>query len=110
MLVRIWRTRVDPTREEEYIRFTEEFSRPMFQQAPGCLTAVFLNRPPHFGALSYWTDDDALAAFLSSPIYLDTVRRLEETGLLTSQSKSEVFSVHGGFVGDLVLGPPSREP
>jgi len=110
MLIRIWRTRVDPAREEEYIRFTEEYSRPMFQQQPGCLTAVFFNRPPHFGALSYWTDDAALEAFLKSPIYRDTVRRLEETGLLTGRSKSEVFAVHGGFVGDLVLGPASREP
>ncbi|MGH2617439.1 MAG: hypothetical protein ACRDJC_19570 [Thermomicrobiales bacterium] len=82
----------------------------MFQQQSGCLTAVFLNRPPHWAALSYWTDDDALAAFLRSPTYLDTVLRLEETGLLTGRSSSEVFAVHGGFVGDLILGPASREP
>jgi quinol monooxygenase YgiN len=109
MLVRIWRTLVDPAREAEYVAFTQEYSLPMFRQQPGCLGVLFLNAPPNWGALSYWQNDAALAALATSPIYLKTVRQLDETGLLIGPSSVEVFAVHGGFVGNLILDVGTRE-
>ena len=52
MLVRIWRTQVDPFREAEYVAFTQDYSLPMFRQQPGCFGVLFLNAPPDWGALS----------------------------------------------------------
>ena len=109
MLVRIWRTRVDPAREAEYVGFAQEYSLAMFRQQPGCLGVLFLNAPPDWGALSYWQNDAALAALDTSPTYLETVRRLDETGLLVGPSSVEVFAVHGGFVGDLILDAGTQE-
>ena len=109
MLVRIWRTQVDPFREAEYVAFTQDYSLPMFRQQPGCFGVLFLNAPPDWGALSYWQTDAALAALATSPIYLKTVRQLDETGLLIGPSSVEVFAVHGGFLGNLILDVEIRE-
>lgn len=110
MIVRLWRTRVDPAREEEYVQFTENHSLPMFQQQPGCLGVLFLNMPPEWGALSYWENEDAIAALANSPTYRQTVRLLEETGLLVGRASVKVFAVHGGFMGATVLETGRREP
>jgi hypothetical protein len=109
MLVRLWRTRVDPTREAEYVSFDQDYSLPMFQQQPGCFGVLFLNTPPDWGSLSYWEDDAAIAGLASSRTYLDTVRQLESTGLLIGPPSAEVFAVHGGFVGKLTLDAGRRE-
>ncbi len=109
MFVRLWKTRVDPSREEEYVRFTEYHTLPMLQHQPGCLGALFLNWPPKWGILSYWQDEDAMSTHASSPAYLQTMRRLEETELLIGKSSVEVFAVHGGFMGSTIMETGRRE-
>ena len=109
MLVQIWRTQVDPAREAEYVDFNQEHLLPMFRRQPGCLGVMFLNAAPDWGALSLWQNDVALAALTTSPSYLETLRQLDETGLLIGRSSVEDFAVHGGFVGNLILDVGTRE-
>ena len=107
MIVRIWRTRVDPEREEEYERFTQEHSLPMFHQQRGLLGVLLLHGPEEWAALTMWESMAAVEALESSPTYAKTVHRLEGSGLLTGEQSVEVFEVHGGFLrGDPPLDIP----
>ncbi len=104
MIVRIWRTQVDPTREEEYERFTQEHSLPMFHQQKGLLGVLLLHGPEDRAALTMWESVAAVEALESSSTYAETVHRLEGSGLLMGEHSVEVFEVHGGFLrGDSPL-------
>ncbi len=98
MILRIWRTEVDPARMEEYEEFEREISTPMFQQQPGVLGVLFLRSENDCVALSLWKDMDAVEALATSPTYLETVDRLLSTGLLRDKQTLEVLRVEGGLI------------
>jgi heme-degrading monooxygenase HmoA len=77
VIVRIWRTRVAPDREEEYERFTQEHSLPMFHQQKGLLGVLLLHGPEDRAALTMWESMAAVEALESSPTYAKTVHRLK---------------------------------
>ena len=57
MIVRIWRTGVDRSRLEEYARFEEERSLPMFSEQPGLIGVFFLREgEARAAALTLWED------------------------------------------------------
>lgn len=98
MLLRIWRTGVDPHRWSEYARFEREHSLPMFRQQPGCRGVLFVRSSEGSGAAacSFWDDQEAIDQLAKSPTYQATVGRLRGTGLLTGTQSVEVFKVAGG--------------
>ena len=98
MLLRIWRTGVDPRRWDEYAQFEREHSLPMFRSQSGCRGVLFVRLPQGVGAAacSFWDDNKSIEALKSSPTYQATVTRLLSTGLLTGDQTVEVFEIAGG--------------
>ena len=97
MIVRIWRTRVDPARTGEYERFADERSLPMFRQQTGFRGVLFASgEKTERAVLSFWEDAAALEALGRSPTYRETVDALVASGILTGEQTVEVLDVHGG--------------
>jgi heme-degrading monooxygenase HmoA len=96
MIARIWRTQVDSTRLEEYQRFAETYSLPMFRAQGGFLGVLFVGVESERAVISLWEDAEAAAALDSSPSYRETVARISAAGFLSGGSSVEVFEVHGG--------------
>ena len=86
MFVRIWRARVDPARLDEYERFVEAHSRPMFADQQGFLGAIFSRQGYEVAVLSFWRDEAAVRALQTSASYRRTATMVEETGLLHTVS------------------------
>ncbi|MGE5803870.1 MAG: hypothetical protein ACM358_16625 [Gemmatimonadota bacterium] len=104
MLLRIWRTGVDPARWAEYARFEQEHSLPMFRQQSGCRGVLFGRLAGGSGAAacSFWDDQAAIEQLATSQTYKATVARLLATGLLAGSQSVEVFEIAGGAV-ELIL-------
>lgn len=103
MLLRIWRTGVDPNRWDEYARFEREHSAPMFRQQPGCRGVLFLRLDGDAGAAacSFWDRLKSIEALATSPSYRATVARLASTALLTGEQSVEVFAIASGALDAL---------
>jgi heme-degrading monooxygenase HmoA len=96
MIVRIWRTQLDPNRREEYQLFAEKRSLPMFRAQRGFLGVLFAGVGSERAVISLWEDVEAVAALDSSPSYRETVDEISATGFLAGGSSVEVLEVHGG--------------
>ena len=102
MLLRIWRTGVDPQRWPEYARFEREHSLPLFRQQAGSMAWFSYARrtaparpPAHSGKTG--------APSNSSRSHIPTkqLARLLDTGLLTGTQSVEVFEVATGALDAL---------
>jgi heme-degrading monooxygenase HmoA len=94
MIFRIWRTTVDATRWDEYARFEQEHSLPMFQQLPGCLGVFFVRLAGNeAAACTLWHDQAAIDRLTDDPLYQRTVAQLEVTGLLEGTQRVEVMLI-----------------
>ena len=97
MILRMWRARIDPERNEEYRRFERERCLPMLRRQPGFLGVFFLRQGEDRAAsITIWEDRGAVEALASSPSYRRTVCELEESGLLAGGQSEGVFEVEGG--------------
>src|SRR5436853_145601 len=98
MLLRIWRTSVNPNRWQDYAQFERDHSLPMFRQERGCRGVLFVRTAEGSGAAacSFWDDREALDQLAQSPTYRMTVGRLLATGLLIGTQSVEVFNMAGG--------------
>ena len=103
MLLRLWRTGVDPQRWPEYARFEREHSLPMFCEQAGCYGVVFVRTSDGSGAAAwtFWQDWGAIERLAQSRTYQATVTRLLDTGLLTGSQSVEVFDVATGALDAL---------
>ena len=124
MIVRIWRTKIDPTRAGEYEAFARDQSLPMFRQQSGFLGVLFVGSDGRRAVATLWEDADSIERLSRSTTHQATVSRLAETGLLRGQQSVEVLTEHGDplhvealerlFSGVLdarwVNEPPSRGP
>ena len=97
MILRIWRTRLDPARMEEYRRFEAERCLPMLRKQAGFFGVLFL-REAGGGAVSItiWEDRGTVDALESSPSYRKTTQELANSGLLGGEQSVEVLEVEGG--------------
>jgi heme-degrading monooxygenase HmoA len=96
--LRIWRTALDLSRVEEYERFVEEVSRPMFKAQRGFRGVIFSRSGNEAAVLSFWEDRDAIGALGTSKTYQEAVRAIGATGFLTADSGIEVFEIHSGVI------------
>lgn len=109
MIARLWRCKVRAGHEANYERFAAEVSLPMFREQAGIVGVLLLRAPEERVALSLWQDESAVAGLSSSPSYRDTVRRLEDSGVLLGSPSLEAFEVHGGFLdGDVLIPKTGR--
>lgn len=98
MIVRIWQTRVVPTRTADYERFAREDSLRMFRRQEGCVGVLYLVRDGAGVTLSLWRDEDAVRALAASEDYREVVDRLERSGILAGDQSVQVYDLIGGFL------------
>src|SRR5437764_13344844 len=97
-VARVWRTKVDQRRADEDRRFAEDQSLPMFRAHEGFIGVVFGEAGDERVVITLWTAPEAVAALDSSPLYRETVERIEATGFIVGPSTIEVFEVGGGVI------------
>ncbi len=95
MILRVWRAKIAPGRDEGYRRFERERCLPMLRRQPGLLGVLFL-REDRAASVTIWEDGGAVEALQSSPSYRATTRELAESGLLAGEQSVEAFEVVGG--------------
>jgi heme-degrading monooxygenase HmoA len=93
-LVRIWTTRIDLGRLEEYERFVAERSLPMFRAQPGFVGVAFGRSGDEVAVISYWRDRAAVDALDGSATYQETVRAIVDTGFLVGDADVQIFEIH----------------
>jgi heme-degrading monooxygenase HmoA len=98
MLVRIWRTGVNPERVAEYERFARERSLPMFRRRPGCLGVLFSRSDGDVAVVSLWQDAAAIERLDTDAEYADTVEAILAAGFLMGAQTVEVLTVDGGWL------------
>lgn len=98
MIIRLWTTRVDPSRIAEYEENERNRSTPMFRQQPGCLGALFLRSGETCFALTFWKDPDSVKRLETSKSYLEASAFYSKSGLLLGEPSLDVFEVKGGFL------------
>jgi heme-degrading monooxygenase HmoA len=97
VILRVWRTRINPARIDEYRRFETERFLPMLHKQSGFLAVLFLRQAEdHAASLIIWEDRGAVEAVKSSPSYQRAVRDLAGSDLLAGEQSEEVFEVEGG--------------
>jgi len=96
--VRVWRTQLDVGRLEEYDRFVEEQSKPMFRAQQGFQAVIYSRSGGEVAVLSFWDDQAALDALDVSPTYAHAVASIEATGFLRGESVLDVFEIHAGVI------------
>jgi len=98
VIVRIWRTGVDPDRVEEYETFARERSLPMFRKQRGFRGVLFLRTGERAAVVTLWENMHAVERLAGSPSYQETVARIVETEMLEGDQTVEVFEDHGFHV------------
>ncbi len=98
MIVRIWRTGIDPGRVEEYETFAREYSVPMFRKQRGFQGVLFLRMGGRAAVITLWGNMYAVERLAGSPSYQETVKRIVETGILEGDQTVEIFEDHGFHV------------
>lgn len=97
MMVRLWRTGVDPQQAEAYNRFAAEQSLPMFQQQPGFRGVFFTHTNHDFVVITLWANQASVDSLQTSPTYQATVQAIMAAGFLTGEQSVEVFEVDSAF-------------
>jgi heme-degrading monooxygenase HmoA len=98
-VARIWRTGVKPERLEEYERFAQERSLPMFLEQRGFIGVLFMREKADRAAvLTLWEDEKAVEELEASPPYRQTVEAILGSGLLAREQSVKLFKVHGGQI------------
>lgn len=96
MIVRLWRTCIDPARRADYERFERTTVLEMFRKQSGFLGMLFLRAGSECQTLTLWTDAAAVAALTASVSYQETVDCLLQQGLLRGEPTVEIFTGVGG--------------
>jgi heme-degrading monooxygenase HmoA len=97
VIVRIWRTGIDPARADEYERFAQERSLPMFRAQPGFRGVLFTTAADGDRAvISFWEDEQAVELLDRSESYRETASALGSSGILRGEQSVEVLDVGGG--------------
>jgi heme-degrading monooxygenase HmoA len=100
MVARIWRTRIDETRADDYRRFAEAKSLPMFREQPGFVGVLFAANLAERAVITLWRDIDSARRLDQSETYKRTVAEIEATGFLRGESSVEVLELEGFFLED----------
>lgn len=98
--LRIWRTGLDVTRLDEYERFVDERSRPMFTVQSGFRGVIFSRSGDEIAVLSFWDDQRAIETLEGSETYQQTVQAITAAGFLTDDSTVDVFEIEAGVLAE----------
>jgi heme-degrading monooxygenase HmoA len=97
MIVRVWRTKLNPVRLEAYRQFERAQCLTMLRKQPGLLGSLFLrDTAGQAVSLTFWEDGGAVEALESSPSYQKMTREMVEEALLAGEPSVEVWDVQSG--------------
>jgi hypothetical protein len=96
-VVRIWRTKIDPARADEYDEFARTKSLPMFRAQTGFMAVLLTSRETERAVITLWKDWDCVDALDTSASYAATVDEIETAGFLQSDQSVEAFALDGTF-------------
>ena len=103
MVLRIWRTRIDESRADDYREFAERESLPMFSAQPGFLGLLFGATPGERVVATIWESHEATARLEEAQSYRDTVAAIQATGFLVGESDVEILELQRAFLTDQLL-------
>jgi len=103
MVLRLWKTRIDESRADEYLEFARTRSVPMFSSQRGFLGVVFLAAPGERLVVTIWESHEAAGDLEASPSYKATVAAIEATGFLEGESQVETFDLEDASLPESVL-------
>jgi heme-degrading monooxygenase HmoA len=103
MILRVWRTRIDESRADDYREFARGRSVPMFRSQPGFVGGLFGARHGERAVITIWEDRTAAEVLSSSESYQITVAAIEASGFLIGESSVEMFELEGAVL-DAGLG------
>jgi heme-degrading monooxygenase HmoA len=95
MVMRIWRTGIEESRSDEYRRFAEGNSVPMFSAQAGFVGVFFAAAPGTRAVVTFWESAAAAEALEQSASYLHTVEAIVATGILCGPTSTEIFELEG---------------
>ena len=98
MIARIWVTRCHEGRADQYERFAQEVSLPMFGQQDGIRGVLFLRQGEDCRVLTLWDDMTAVERLADSESYRATVEKIIAAGFLFGEQAVDILDVHGGFL------------
>ena len=101
MIVRIWNTKVDLNRLQEYKSFAQRKSQLMFQQQPGILGVVFLDQGLNQAVVTFWSDEESVEMLATSSSYQQTVEEILATGFLIGEQTTDQYEAFGGWMSDI---------
>jgi heme-degrading monooxygenase HmoA len=84
VIVRVWRAEIDLTRADEYDRFAQERSLPMFRSHAGFRGCAFLRDAAKCTVITLWEEAEDVAALERSDRYRDTVTAIMAAGFVRS--------------------------
>lgn len=104
MIARIWRTQIDESRADEYRRFAQAKSLPMFREQPGFAGVLFAANGPDRAVITLWQDAESARRLDQSQTYTSTVAEIEAAGFLRGESTVEVFEVEAFLAEEALTG------
>jgi heme-degrading monooxygenase HmoA len=93
VIARIWRAEIDPARADEYERFAQEHSLPMFRSHRGFCGAILTRDGPDCTVVTLWERPDDAAALEASDRYRETVSAIMATGFVRRAEEARVIPV-----------------
>ena len=93
VVVRVWRTGIDPSRAAEYERFARERSLPMFRRQPGFCGVMFAGDEGTRAVLTFWASAAEAISLSDSDDYRETVAGIKGTGVLRFPQSVELLPV-----------------
>ena len=103
MLIRIWTVGITPGKGQELETFANTISLPMLRARAGCQGVIFTRTDSQCITITAGSSEKAIAAAEASPQYVEVVKQIEESGLLTGDHSTEVLTVYGGFLSEPFL-------
>ncbi|MFI9508239.1 antibiotic biosynthesis monooxygenase family protein [Nocardia sp. NPDC052566] len=88
MIVRLWRATIDPGRAEEYERFANERSLPMFRSHSGFQGCAFLRDGADRTVITLWASAEDAAALEISDRYRETVAAIMAAGFIQTAEEA----------------------
>jgi len=91
MIARIWTTGIIPCKKHEYFEFAKIYSIPMFKRQKGILGVNIFVKDDKSLVLTYWNDKKEIDAMENDLLYIQTVNKIRNAGLLTEPQQLEIF-------------------
>jgi heme-degrading monooxygenase HmoA len=88
VILRIWKAEIDPARGDEYERFAQERSLPMFRAHRGFRGCAFLRSGADCTMVTLWDRPEDIAALEASTLYRETVTTIMATGFIRTTEDS----------------------